>query len=82
MAVREKQGMESEGAATSLNRFARVLEQAGGEMPRALVRMPDEALEETDRRKRLMERLMGMDADEKKEMAGDPSNASSNAELF
>ena len=66
MAMKEKQGMESKGTVSKLNRFARVLAEAKGEAPRALVRMPDKAIEETEKRKGLIKKLQGLDIDEKK----------------
>ena len=73
MAMKEKQGMESKGTVSNLNRFARVLAEAKGEAPRALMRMPDKALEETEKRKRLIKKLQGLDINKKREMAEDPN---------
>ena len=76
MVMKDKQDTKSKDTITTpLDRVARVLAEAKGEAPRALVRMPDKAIEETEKRKRLIKKLQGLDIDEKRKMAKDPNTA-------
>ena len=55
MAMKDKQDTKSKDTITTpLDWVARVLAEAKGEVPRALMRMSDKALEETVKRKRLI----------------------------
>ena len=69
MAMKDKHGMESKGTVSNLNRFARVLADATGETLRLLMRMPDKALEEIEKRKGLIKKLQGLDIDDKLKIA-------------
>ena len=56
----------------SLMRLERVLHEAEGETPRALVRMPDDAVKETERIKKLRIKSERLSMDDELEMALDP----------
>jgi hypothetical protein len=68
MAVKRKQTRPE----IALRRLERVLHEAEGEMPRALVRMPDDAVKETERIEESMRRLERLSWREKFTMAIDP----------
>ena len=68
MAVKRKQTRPE----IALRRLERVLHEAEGEMPRALVRMPDDAVKETERIEESMRRLERLSWREKFTMARDP----------
>ena len=62
-------GVKDSGTVPALDKFARVLAEAKGEAPRALVRMPDKAIGETEKRKRLIKKLRGLNINEKIKIA-------------
>ena len=68
MAVKRKQTRSE----IALRRLERVLHEAEGEIPRALVRMPDDAVKETERIEESMRRLERLSWSEKFTMAIDP----------
>ena len=68
MAVKRKQNKPE----IALRRLERVLHEAEGEMPRALMRMPDDAVKETERIKKSIRRLERLSRNEKFTMAIDP----------
>ena len=68
MAVKRKQNRPE----IALRRLERVLHEAEGEIPRALVRMPDDAVKETERIEESMRRLERLSWSEKFTMAIDP----------
>ena len=68
MAVKRKQTRPE----IALRRLERVLHEAEGEIPRALMRMPDDAVKETERIEESMRRLERLSWSEKFTMAIDP----------
>ena len=68
MAVKRKQTRPE----IALRRLERVLHEAEGEIPRALMRMPDDAVKETERIKKSIRRLERLSRNEKFTMAIDP----------